>query len=156
MSSAVGSPFLTLGHLQQKQLNRTLSGIPSVLHQKMKSAAPNEVGVSLLTQPEYTATGTASAGACTQCSQCYVVCWCELAAAVDVGYLPQLWGSDAQRCSYWSLWTCRTRHSQCERNIRCRQWVLGECFTLQIITCSTSALTTLPTPIKSLQSFQVK
>ena len=74
---------------------------------KMKSAAPNEVGVSVLTPPEYTATVTASAGACsrhsaTLCSQCYVVCWCELAAAVGVGYLPWLWGSDAQRCSYWS------------------------------------------------------
>ena len=104
MSSAVGSPFLTLGHLQHKQLNRTLSGIPSVPHRKMKSAAPNEVGVSVLTPPEYTATSTASAGACslhsaTLCSQCYVVCWCELAAAVGVGYLPWLWGSDAQRCA---------------------------------------------------------
>ena len=133
VSSAVGSPFLTLGHLQHKQLNRKLSGIANVPHQKMKSAAPNEVGVSVLTPPEYTTTVTASAGACsrhsaTLCSQCYVVCWCGLAAAVGVGYLPRLWGSDAQRCSYWSLWTCRTRHSQCERNIRCRQahcqWVI--------------------------------
>ena len=63
----------------------------------------------------------------TLCSQCYVVCWCELAAAVGVGYLLRLWGSDAQLCSYWSLWTCRTRHSQCERNIRCRQLIASGC-----------------------------
>ena len=56
VSSAVGSPFLTLGHLQHKQLNRTISGIASVPHQKMKSAAPKEVGVSVLTPPEYTTT----------------------------------------------------------------------------------------------------
>ena len=51
MSSAVGSPFLTLGHLQHKQLNRTLSGIASVPQPKMKSAAPNEVGVSVSIPP---------------------------------------------------------------------------------------------------------
>jgi hypothetical protein len=79
VSSAVGSPFHTLGHLQHKQLNRTISGIASVSHQNMKSAAPKEVGVSVLTPPEYTATVTGSVHALSGhtdalCSQCYVVC----------------------------------------------------------------------------------
>ena len=63
---------------------------------KIKSAAPNEVYAFVLTPlyDQYTVTDTASARvrACsrysaTLCSQCYVMCWCELAAAVDVGYL---------------------------------------------------------------------
>ena len=55
VSSAVRSPFLTLGHLQHKQLNRTISGIVGLPHQKLKSAAPGAMIVSTIMQPEHAA-----------------------------------------------------------------------------------------------------